>query len=211
MDVFDRFLAVSTCQVSDGLDRLGLYALGLAGIWPLEPGQPFAGRARTVQFRPKEEVAPGERVEYLEYVEPGDVIVIANGGRIDCSSWGGQRSLGARQRGAVAAVLHGAYRDVEEVRAAGLPVYGVGRTVAGSRHGGIPVAVDVPLSITGCTVQPGDVVVGDASGVIVVPHQAAEDVVREAEALAGRERSTATALADGADFLAYRASLRGAS
>jgi 4-hydroxy-4-methyl-2-oxoglutarate aldolase len=150
-------------------------------------------------------------VEYLEYVEPGDVIVIANGGRIDCSSWGGQRSLGARQKGAVAAVLHGAYRDVDELRAAGFPVYGVGRTVAGSRHGGIPVAVDVPVTITGCTVNPGDIVVGDASGVIVVPQHAAEDVLREAEAVAGREHSTATALADGADFLAYRASLRGVS
>ena len=208
MDIIDRCRARSTCQLSDGLAQLGLYPLGLTGIWPLEPATGFAGRAMTVQFKPKEQVGPGERVEYLDFVKPGDVIVIDNSGRVDCSSWGGQRSLGARQKGAVGVVLHGAYRDVEEQWAGGFPVYGTGRAVAGSRHGGVPVAINVTLSITGCTIEPGDVVVADASGVIVVPSNAAPAVVAAAEELASQEADVAQAIARGEDFLSYRARAR---
>lgn len=207
MPEFDA-LDVSTCQLSDALDRLGQPPLGLAGIWPLEPARRIVGRAMTVHFRPKETVDQADRVEYLEHVQPGDVIVIDNGGRIDCSSWGGQRSLAAQQRGAVGVVLHGAYRDVAEQRACGFPVYGVGRTVAGSRHGGIPVAVGVPLTITGCTVQPGDVVVGDESGVIVIPRDRFAEVLAEARRLAAQESEVAAGIGRGEDFLSYRAEVR---
>ncbi len=204
MDLFERCRHVSTCQLSDGLDRLGHRPLGLTGITALQPGARFAGPARTVLFKPKEEVAPGDRIEYLEYVRPGDVIVIANGGRVDCSSWGGQRSVGARSLGAVGVVLHGAYRDVDELRAIDLPVFGLGPTVAASRHGGVPVAVDVPLEITGCAIAPGDIVVGDASGVIVLPAAAAEDVVAAAEAFAAAEVALRDMVAAGSGYLAAR-------
>ncbi|MDR1237583.1 MAG: RraA family protein, partial [Propionibacteriaceae bacterium] len=134
-------LDVSTCQLSDALAKLGHYALGLAGIWPLEPAKSFVGIARTVQFQHKDEAGPGARIEYLDYVQPGDVIVIDNAGRIDASSFGGQRALKAKQRNAAGVVLNGAYRDVTELQGIDLPIYGVGRTVASSKQGGIPVAV----------------------------------------------------------------------
>ena len=192
-DILARFQAISTCQISDALSRLGRRPFGLVGISALEPVKRFAGPAFTVQFKSNDEARPDERIEYLDLVQPGDVIVIANGGRIDCSSWGGQRSLRAQRRGAAAAVLHGSYRDVDEIRRAGFPVYGVGPTVAASKHGGLPVAVNVPISITGCSIDPGDVVVGDASGVVVVPRSVALDVLADAETIAEQEQARAKA------------------
>ena len=204
MDLFERCRRVSTCQLSDGLDRLGYYPLGLTSIAPLQPDARIVGPARTVLFKPLAEVGHGERIEYFEYVRPGDVIVIANGGRMDCSSWGGQRSLGARSLGAVGVVMHGAYRDVDELRGIELPIFGLGPTVAASRHGGMPVAVDVAVEITGCTIEPGDVVVGDASGVIVLPAAIAEDVVAAAEDFAAAERAVRDLVAAGTGYFAAK-------
>jgi 4-hydroxy-4-methyl-2-oxoglutarate aldolase len=187
-----RFQAVTTCHISDALAQLGFAPFGLVGIAGLEPVKPFAGPAFTVQFKPKNGARPEERIEYLEMVQPGDVIVIENGGRTEASSWGGNRSLSAARRGAVAAVLHGSYRDVEELRRSGFPVYGVGPTVAASKHAALPVAVNVPIAITGCRIAPGDLVIGDASGVIVVPRASMDDVLAEAERIAARERTQAT-------------------
>jgi 4-hydroxy-4-methyl-2-oxoglutarate aldolase len=208
VDLFERCRRVSTCQLSDGLDRLGYYPLGLTSISPLQPDAHIVGPARTVLFKPLAEVATGERIEYFDYIRPGDVIVIANGGRVDCSSWGGQRSLGAHSLGAVGVVMHGAYRDVAELSGIELPVFGLGPTVAASRHGGMPVAVDVPVDITGCTIEPGDVVVGDASGVIVLPAAIAEEVVAAAEEFAAAERAVSKLVATGVGYFAAKTAVK---
>lgn len=209
MTLIERLNRLSTCQVSDGMAAVGLPREGLSGIEPLEPAQHIAGCARTVVFEPAPD-AEDRRIEYLSHVEPGDVLVLGNGGRVDCSVWGGQRSTGAIQRGAVGTIVDGAYRDVDEHRSLGYPVFGRARTIVSSSGSVVPVAVDRPLVIGGVEVHSGDYVVADASGVVVVPADRAEDVVAAAESILEEESRISAAVETGTDFVDFRAEVRGA-
>jgi 4-hydroxy-4-methyl-2-oxoglutarate aldolase len=208
-DIFIRLRNLSTCQVSDGLRVTGNRPFGLVGITSmLSPAPKVVGRAMTVQFGPIESVT-GPRLEYLEHVEPGEVIVIANSGRLDASAWGGQRSIGATQCGAAATVIDGAYRDLDECISIGYPVYGRGVTVAGSRSGGTcAVAVNEQISVAGTDVVPGDYIVADSSGVIVVPQGDVLAALDAAERVAAMEQQVTDAVQAGSDFVSYRKSLR---
>lgn len=198
-DIVDRYRAVATCQVSDSMGALGLPREGLAGIEPIDATSHVAGPAFTVQCVPADE-APDGRIEYLQDIIPGSVVVIANGGRTDCSVWGGQRTLAAQQRGAVATVVDGAYRDVPEHLALGYPVFGRQRTVVGSAGIASPVTAGRPIEMAGVPVNPGDLVLGDGSGVIVVPAEHVLSVLEHAESGAREERRIIEAVQAGRDY-----------
>lgn len=205
--LISRLGALSSCQVSDGMGAVGLSRDGLAGIYALEPAQHIVGRAFTVRF----ELASGSPTPYGEYlgeVSEGDVLILDNDGRTFCSVWGGQRSVGALQRGAAAAVVNGAYRDVDEHRQLGFPVFGRAPTIVGSTGCVVPVGVNEVLSIEGIEVAPGDYVVGDASGVIVIPAARADEVAAEAERVAAEEARISKAVEDGVEFVGVRADVR---
>ena len=208
-EIVDRYRAVSTCQVSDSLGARGLPRQGLAGIEPIDLSSNVAGSAFTVQCLPAED-APHDRIEYLQDIPAGSVVVIANGGRTDCSVWGGQRTVAARQRGAVATVVDGAYRDVPEHLAMGYPVFGRQRTVVGSAGIANPVAAQQQVEVAGVPVQPGDLVLGDASGVIVVPTEHVMAVLNHAEAGALDEARVTEAVEAGQDYFEAKQATRDA-
>jgi regulator of RNase E activity RraA len=203
-DTIARYRALSSCQISDSLAALGLPHRGAEGIVTLDLRAKIVGPAFTVRCAPAEE-SVGERIEYLGEIPPGAVVAIANAGRLDCSVWGGQRTLAARQRGAVGTVVDGAYRDVEEHAAMGYPVFARGRTVVGSAGVANPVATSETVVLGGVSIAPGDLVVGDASGVVVIPADRVGDVLEHAEAGAGEERRVVAAVEAGTDFFAARA------
>jgi 4-hydroxy-4-methyl-2-oxoglutarate aldolase len=207
VELTERLARLSASQVSDGLGAAGLPRDGLLGVFPIEPARHIAGRAFTVYFRPAAEAAD-RKIEYIAGVSPGEVIVLGNHGRLDCSVWGGQRTVGALQRGAVATVIDGAYRDVDEHRALGYPVFGRAPTVTGSSGYTVPVATGETLTISGILIRPGDYIVGDASGVVVIPQDRAEDVTAHAERITAEEQRIAAAVAAGADFTTFRADTR---
>jgi regulator of RNase E activity RraA len=202
-DVIDRFRALSSCQISDALAELELPHRGLEGVVTLDLTARIAGPAFTVTCRPAEE-SVGRRIEYLGDIPAGAVVVLANQGRLDCSVWGGQRTLAARQRGAVGTVVDGAYRDVTEHADMGYPVFARGRTIVGSAGVANPVASGEAVEVAGVSVSPGDLVVGDASGVVVVPAEHVEEVLRVAEAGAAEERRVAAEVEAGRDFFEAR-------
>ena len=207
MELTERLARLSAVQVSDGLGAAGLPREGLLGVFPIKPARHIAGRAFTVYFRPAAEAAD-RKIEYIAGVSPGEVIVLGNHGRLDCSVWGGQRTVGAIQRGAVASVVDGAYRDVDEHRALGYPVFGRAATVTGSSGYAVPVATGEALTISGVLIRPGDYIVGDASGVVVVPRDRAEEVTAHTERITAEEERIAAAVAGGADFATIRAGIR---
>jgi 4-hydroxy-4-methyl-2-oxoglutarate aldolase len=207
-ELIERFAKLSSCQVSDGMGALGLSRAALPGITAMDPADAIAGPAFTVSYLPAEE-AGSRKVEYLGKVRPGEVLVLAHGGRTDCSVWGGQRSIGAIQAGAVGTVVDGAYRDVREHRQLRYPVFGTKPTVVSGGPFVSPVASGETVEVAGVTVSPGDIVVADASGVVVVPSDRALEVLEAAEATARQEAEVAEAVASGADFTTFRARVRG--
>jgi regulator of RNase E activity RraA len=184
--LIDRALSLTTCHISDALDRCGLPPGGLPGIRPLEPAKRAAGFAFPVQLR----AADGNSAEprnYLDHIPAQAFVVLAAGGRIDCSVWGGNRTVSAIDHGAAGAVADGAYRDVDEHRELGFPVYGLAPISMASRGRLVVTGFDVPVEACGVEVAPGDLVAADSSGVVVVPRAHAEKVVTGAEQIRDAE------------------------
>jgi RraA family protein len=152
------FKEAATSVISDCLDRLP----GAQGIRPYHRGGAMAGTAVTVQTTPGDNKAIHEA---LEIVRPGDVLVVDGGGALDRALVGELLSAIAISRGVVGVVVDGAIRDAAIVAAGDFPVFARGVCMRGPMRAG-PGMVNVPVVIGGMIVTPGDIVVGDADGVI---------------------------------------------
>jgi 3-hexulose-6-phosphate synthase/6-phospho-3-hexuloisomerase len=169
---------VSTPNVSDALHRSG----ELPGILPIQEGHHMVGRAVTVRTYPGDWAKP---VEAIEHCEPGDVIVIDAGGSPP-AVWGELATESCLQRKVAGVVIDGAIRDVDTIRRL--------RFAAFARHV-TPTAwepkgfgeIGVPIKVAGRVVEPGDWVVGDDSGVVVVPKGRAVEVANRAMDVLERE------------------------
>jgi 4-hydroxy-4-methyl-2-oxoglutarate aldolase len=203
-EVVDAARSLSASQVSDALAELGLPAHSMDGIETADLSAKVVGLAFTVTCAPASE-SIGQRIEYLGGIPVGAVVVISNGGRTDCSVWGGQRTRAARQRGAVGSVVDGAFRDIPEHIELGYPVFARKRVVLGSKGYANPVRTQEPVLMSGLSVHPGDLIVGDASGVVVVPAARAAEVIAIATREAAIESRIVAAVAAGVDFAEAKA------
>ncbi len=197
-ELLDGFAALDSCAVSDALDALGLPA-GLGGLRPMWGAPVVAGFAVTVQVEPYSPGPAGPHIGASAVAEASqdDVMVMANDARTDVSCWGGLLSLGAQLRGVRAAIVDGACRDVAEARALAFPVYARASVPATARGRLRQRSTGEPVVIAGVTVQPGDVVVADATGVALVPRARAVEVLELAAAVQERERAIAADLRAG--------------
>lgn len=118
---------------------------------------------------------------------PDDVIVVANGGRTDVSSWGGIVSVGAAVRSVRGVITDGACRDVGQARELGFPVFARAQVPVTARGRLRQKSAGEPILVGDVTVRPGDVVMADEGGVVVVPRERAAEVLDAAQRLAGRE------------------------
>lgn len=193
----DRLAGLDTCAVSDALDRLGLTGV-VPGLAAVTVPRRIAGRVVTVQAGPPQ--ARSSRhisTAAIGAARPGDVIVVAAGGRTDAAGWGGILSLAAVTRGLGGVIVDGACRDVDEARDLALPVYAKGCTPLTARGRLAETGWDVPVQLGTVTVTPGDLVIADASGVVFVPAARAADVLRAAEEIASREAAMAARIRAG--------------
>jgi regulator of RNase E activity RraA len=196
-----RLRALDTCAVSDSLDRHGLPS-AIGGLRPLAAQRPAAGRAVTVQLGVPAAApapSPGTPKRHLSTAAvdasgPGDVILIAHQGRTDCAGWGGLLSRAAVIRGIDGVVVDGAARDLAEAAAVGLPVFASASTSVTARGRAVEVCWGEPVEFAGVPVAPGDLVLADAGGVVVIPSAHAETVLATAERIAATEAAMAAAL-----------------
>lgn len=199
-DLLTRLAALDSCVVSDALDHLGLSG-ATTGIRPMWGLPKIAGRARTVEV--VDAAASGGvtgrhlATQAVASAGPQDVIVIANGGRVTVSCWGDILTAAAVERGVRGVVIDGACRDVDAIAAAGFPVYARAGVPVTARGRLVERACDVPVPFAGVTVAPGDWVIADASGVVVVPAARGQDVVAAAERLAARQQAMLAAVRAG--------------
>jgi 4-hydroxy-4-methyl-2-oxoglutarate aldolase len=145
-------------------------------IKPIDPGAArICGIAVTCHNAPADNLG---LFAALDVVRPGDVIVAAAGGHLGCALTGDLLVGMARNCGAAAIVTDGAVRDVAGILAVGLPVFCAGVTPDSPVRNG-PGSVGLPVVVGGISVSPGDIVIGDADGVVVIPRQEAERVVAQ--------------------------------
>ena len=188
----ERLVKLDTCAVSDAQDKLGIMGT-ITGIVPLYPTERIAGRAVTVRLVTKGDAEAKVHLGATAVVtaDAGDVIVIDHNGRTDVAGWGGILSTAARTKGLAGVIIDGASRDVDEARGLGLPLYGRAATPLTARGRIIEEFTNQPIEIAGVTVNPGDYVIADASGIVVVPAERAAEVVPEAERIVERETAMA--------------------
>lgn len=122
---------------------------------------------------------------------PDHVIVVANQGRTDVSCWGGLLSHGASVRGIRGVIAHGACRDLDQARELGFPVYAKATTPVTARGRLQQVCTNEPIRIGSVSVHPGDLMLADSTGVVVVPHDQVHSVLHAALALMAREGTIA--------------------
>jgi RraA family protein len=176
-----EFAKSVTAHLSDSMERL--YAAG-AELRPMHAGGRLAGPAFTVK------TAPGDNLlvhKAIDMARPGDVIVVDAGGFTGAAVVGEIMTRWAARRGIAGLVIWGAIRDAEELRRGPFPVYACAVTHRGPYKNG-PGEINVPIGIAGMPVHPGDIVVGDADGVVAVPLAIAERVLASAKAIREKER-----------------------
>ncbi len=166
-EIVEQYRQFETPDISDMLNRM--YALH-TGIRNMSNNDSICGPACTVK------VFPGDNLmvhKVLDVAKPGDVVVIDAGGTKSNAVLGDLISRKAKHRGIAAFVIDGLIRDLPDVRGVGLPVFARGETPIGPLHRG-PGEINYPISCGGIVVNPGDIVVGDCSGIVVVRQEFAE-------------------------------------
>jgi len=175
----EGFKKVSTPDVSDAMNRFGAMN---PKIKPLATPMKMVGPALTVRTRPVDNLM----VHYATHIaQPGDVLVVDAGGIEDHSIWGGQMTHTARKKGLAGVVIDGAVRDSAEIRRMGYPVFARAISPMDGHKDG-PGEVNVIIQCGGVQVKPGDIILGDDDGVVVIPKEQAKEVLEKAVGFAAK-------------------------
>ncbi len=201
----ERFSRLDTPAVSDALDSLGIPGV-LAGIQARVPGVVTAGPAFTVQYRPFERAQEEfhNAGNYIDDVPAGSVIVIDNEGSATCTNWGGLLTVMAQRKGIAGTVIHGAGRDLAEVRHHNYPLFSRAITMVSGKNRVKVTALLVPVEVDGVQVVPGDWIIGDDNGVLVIPAAKVVEVLERAEAIDRTESQIRAAIQAGVPLVDAR-------
>lgn len=202
-ELVEAFKQFSVCDVSDALDKLGL-ASGVFGIHPLYNNCPkVVGAAitqRVISYGPSR--PPGHMgADVLEASQPGDIIVIDNYGRLDQNCWGEILTYAALQKGVVGVIIDGASRDIDVIQETKFPLYGRGIVPMTARGRNVQADFNCLVQIGGVQVLPGDIVMADINGVVVIPIKQAEEVLKVSQDIFKREREIVEKIKQGLSFL----------
>jgi regulator of RNase E activity RraA len=181
----ERASRLECAAISDALDRLRI-AGQCHRIVALDKKFRMAGRAFTILYRPAT-VTEGNVGEYIDDVAPGSVIVIDNQGREDVSTWGSILTETAHRKGIAGTLVDGLVRDAALCIELGYPTYARGHWMRTGKGRIDMAATQVPVNIGNVCVAPGDLVRGDADGVVVVPRSREDEVLKIAEEVTAAE------------------------
>jgi regulator of RNase E activity RraA len=177
-----------SCVIADSQERNGVMH---SYMKPIDRSMRLAGSALTVRVEPGDIVDP---LDALTVAEEGDVIVVDASGDTDTSLWGGLMAGMCQMKGVAGAVVDGTIRDTDEIRDLGFSIFakaviprGTHTMLTGRQE---PIAINVPIQCAGMVVNPGDIIVGDEVGVVVVPLEMAEVVLEKAQKQAALEEAT---------------------
>jgi len=184
-EILARFRALSTSTLSDALDRFGIVG-AVEGLSPLKPEASIAGQAFTAYYLPRGQ-AGGTVGDFLDDLGAGDVIVIDNRGRTDCTVWGNIMTEVAKARGIEGTVINGVNRDLQESRKIDYPIWSLRGHMRTGKDRVVLQATNIPIALGKVRVEPGDVVRADGNGVVVIPLSRAMEVLTTAEMIEEKE------------------------
>lgn len=194
-----RLDALATSNLSDACDRVGIARCAVQGIVPRWGRTKVVGRAVTIRMTAAGAVPAVAHlgVDAIAHSDKGDVIVIDNRGDLHHNCWGEILALGAKLQGVSGVVVDGAVRDVDACETFDFPVHARGTVPSTARGRIVQEAWNVPVRLGDAPVRPGDVIVADVNGVVVLPVERLAEVVEAAEEIMAKENAMLDALRAG--------------
>lgn len=186
----EQFRNVVTPHISDNLNRI--HAIG-SGLRPYHKEGKLIGTAFTVKTRPGDNLLVHKAIDLAE---PGDVIVVDAGGDTTNAIVGEIMMQLSRKKGIAGFIIDGAIRDLAAIQKGDFPVYAKGITHRGPYKDG-PGEINVPISVDGMLVKPGDLIVGDEDGLAVVPYEFADEILQKVRAQEIRETEILESIENG--------------
>jgi 4-hydroxy-4-methyl-2-oxoglutarate aldolase len=190
-----RASKLDTTALSDAMDRLGIAGQCL-GIKPLDPKFRLTGRAYTILYGPAGK-PPGTVGDYIDDVPTGGVVVLDNGGREDATVWGDILTWVATRRGVAGTVIDGACRDTALALELGYPIYSRSYSMRTGKDRVQVEATNGPVNLGNARVHPGDLLRGDADGVVAIPRAHEDEILKVAEEIDAVEDHIRRAVKEG--------------
>lgn len=185
------------------MDRLSIAGQCL-GIMPVDRSFRLVGEAYTVRYVTVHGEG-GTVGDFVDDLAPGQVPVLDNAGRLDATVWGDLMTIVAKRRGLAGTVIDGVCRDIDRALEMDYPLFTRGHWMRTGKDRVQLEATGVPVVIGGVTVRPGDLLLGDANGLVAVPFDRAEEIISVAEGIQAKEDGIRAEVLGGADLREARA------
>jgi len=206
--IIDEFKQLSTGTIADALEDLKIFnCVIIEGPKLLNSKtKRMVGPACTVQQMPKRSVNPGKTKQWDVFnaiAQKGEIVIIDAGGRMESGTTGGLQATRAMVRGLSGMVINGCCRDAEDIVDMELPVFALGANPRKS----VPletVGINVPIAINNVQIHPGDIIIGDLTGLVVIPMEIAEKVLERSKFQKALEDEMEKCLKLGEDFVGLR-------
>ena len=193
---------LSSSVISDVLDGMGIRGQAMdTTIRPVQDDMKIVGIAATMLMTDQYDYSKDTftlQFQVIDALKPGEVLMVCSNGSERAALWGELLSTAARYRGAKGVVIDGVARDIKLIREMNFPVFAAGINPISSKGRIIAVDHNCPVKMGGVTVNPGDLVVADIDGVVVVPSDKTEEVIERALEIVTSETKTRDELKKGA-------------
>ncbi|MBT3604274.1 MAG: ribonuclease activity regulator RraA [Candidatus Latescibacteria bacterium] len=208
-ETLDKLMVPSTATLTSALNKRGLWNIFMNNVSPLKPGMKMAGPAFTMRYIPSREDVDRIPVDNLvdiqrvgiEQVGPGEVFVIDARGDDRAGTMGSILATRLHVRGAAGIVCDGSYRDSPAIADIGIPAFSSAMNAHTNKTIHSPIDLQLPIACGGVAVYPGDIIVGDCEGVVVIPRHLAAEVAEEAAASEQKENFILEKIQNGASIV----------
>ncbi|MEM1547031.1 MAG: RraA family protein [Candidatus Methanomethylicia archaeon] len=187
LEILEKYRRIPTTTISDALDRLNIIGV-ITGLKPIIDDVKIVGPAFTIkEIHRKTNTSEFRVTEALNQAEPGSIMVFDVGGYTEASTWGGLASLSAKIKGIEGVVVNGAVRDINEIRKIKFPVFARAITPITGKSRIATVSINTQIEINNVRISPGDLIVGDGNGIVVIPYEKVLEVLKIAMEIEEKE------------------------
>lgn len=193
----ERILLLSTSEISDAMDYLGISSSALSNIKPLHYSMKAFGVAYTVQYESNDSQHIQKAGDYIDDVSEENIIIIDNHGKTNCTVWGGLLTHFACKKNIQGTVINGVCRDVEDILKLKYPLFSLGYNMVTGKGRGHLSSTNKDINISGVLIKSNYYVYGDANGVLIIPNDSILAILDIAEEINKIEGNIYNSIKDG--------------